>query len=185
MISRTILPIIAEDGIARDGSEFGTGALVQSLFFSPKGTGNLTWGVEPVFLLPTATEENFGTEKWAAGPTGVALVQSGPWTYGALANHLWSFAGDSNRGDINRTFLQPFLNYTTPGAAAFFLNSESAYDWEAEEWTVPINFGVSQLTSIDEQRIQIGGGLRYWVEAPRKGPEGWGARINITLLFPT
>ena len=24
------------------------------------------------------------------------LKQQGPWTYGALANHLWSFAGSDN-----------------------------------------------------------------------------------------
>ncbi len=47
------------------------------------------------------------------------------------------------------------------------------------------NFGVNRLTAIGEQRIQIGGGLRHWVETPRNGPEGWSARIALTLLFPT
>lgn len=55
---------------------------------------------------------------------------------GALANHLWSCAGDDDRGDINTTFLQPFLSYTTPTAWTYALQSESFYDWEGRQWLV-------------------------------------------------
>ena len=78
----------------------------------------LIWGVGPAFLIPTATDR-IATNQWGAGVTGVALRQSGPWTVGALANHLWSVTGDSADGDISQTFLQPFLNYTTPKATSF------------------------------------------------------------------
>ncbi|HIQ28905.1 MAG TPA: hypothetical protein EYH42_10495 [Sulfurovum sp.] len=37
-----------------------------------------------------------------AGPTGLALKQDGPWTYGALFNHIWS-AGDGANVDISST----------------------------------------------------------------------------------
>src|SRR3546814_15187838 len=69
----------------------------------------------PIYL-PTATEDTLGAEKWGAGPTAVALRQHGPWTYGILANQIWSFAGDDDRSEVNATFLQPFLNYTFPSA---------------------------------------------------------------------
>jgi hypothetical protein len=186
VISRTILPVISQDDVVPgEGSQFGLGDTVQSLFFSPKGGSNLTWGVGPVFLLPTATEDTLGTEKWGIGPTGVALVQKGPWTYGALANHIWSVAGEGDRDDVSQTFLQPFLNYTTPSATTFFLNTESTYDWEAEDWSVPINFGVNQLFTVGGLRLQLGGGLRYWAESPDSGAEDWGARLNLVFLFPT
>ena len=58
--------------------------------------------------------------------------------------------GDSADGDINQTFLQPFLSYTTPKATSFTLNTESTYDWENEEWSVPINFLVAQVVKIGE-----------------------------------
>ena len=48
-----------------------------------------------------------------------------------LANHIWSFAGDDDRSDINSTFLQPFVSYTTKDAWTFTLNTESTYNWEA------------------------------------------------------
>ncbi|EJL58445.1 hypothetical protein PMI09_00155 [Rhizobium sp. CF122] len=85
-----------------------------------------------------------GSGKWGAGPTAVALKQEGPWTYGMLANHIWSFAGQNNRDDIRSTFLQPFVAYTTPEAWTFTLNTESTYDWEHNEWSVPVNFQVSK-----------------------------------------
>lgn len=186
VISRTIVPVISQDDvIPGEGSQFGLGDTVQSLFFSPKASQNgITWGAGPVFLLPSATEDSLGTGKWGAGPTAVVLRQSGPWTYGGLANHIWSFAGDDDRNDVNQTFLQPFLNYTTSNATTFFLNTESTYDWEAEDWSVPINAGVNQLLTLGGQRVQIGGGLRYWADAPDAGAEGWGARANLVFLFP-
>jgi hypothetical protein len=185
LISRTIVPFIGQDDVVPgEGSQFGIGDTVQSLFFSPKSSGHLTWGAGPVFLLPTSTEDTLGARKWGAGPTGVALVQEGPWTYGGLVNHIWSFAGEGERDRVSQTFLQPFLNYTTSGATTFFLNTESTYDWEAEKWSIPINFGVNQLFTIGEQKVQIGGGLRYWAESPDTGAEGWGGRINLVFLFP-
>ena len=100
LITRTIMPVIYQDDILPNkGSQFGLGDINMSLFFSPKKptSGGLIWGAGPILLLPTATDELLGTEKWGAGPSLVALTQRGPWTMGVLANHIWSYAGDSNR----------------------------------------------------------------------------------------
>jgi hypothetical protein len=69
-----------------------------------------------VILIPTGTGNLLGSDKWGLGPTGVALIQEGPWTYGALVNHVWSVAGDNDRDEVSNTFIQPFLAYTTPTA---------------------------------------------------------------------
>ena len=184
LISRTVIPIVSTDGIPPgSGSETGLGDTVQSFFFSPKEptAGGWIWGVGPVLLLPTSTDDRFGAGEWGAGLTGVALRQSGPWTYGALANHIVDVSGDV---DINATFLQPFLSYTTPTAWTFAVNTESTYDWEAEEWTVPINATVSKLVSFGDQPVSVGGGVRYWADSSPGGPEGWGVRLTMTFLFP-
>jgi hypothetical protein len=196
LISRTIVPIIYQNDIfPGEGDQFGLGDTVQSLFFSPEKptAGGLIWGVGPVFLLPTATDELLGSRKFGLGPTGVALTQKGPWTVGVLANHIWSVAGDDDiniggmdapRPDISSTFLQPFLTYTTEDAWTFTLNTETTYDWEAEEWSVPVNVIASKLLRFGKQPVQIGAGVRYWAESAPGGPEGFGARAQITFLFP-
>jgi len=187
IISRTILPVVAQDDIFTGaGSQSGLGDVVQSVFFSPKqpsGSGWI-WGAGPVFLLPTATDDLLGAEKWGIGPTAVVLRQNGPWTYGALANHIWSVAGNSDRQDINTTFLQPFLSYTTKGAMTFSVNTESTYDWESEQWAVPLNASVTQVMKLGNQLVSVGGGIRYWAESTDSGPEGLGVRLLFTLLFP-
>jgi hypothetical protein len=187
LISRTILPVLNFDDVPLPGSsEFGLGDTVQSLFFSPKAptASGWIWGAGPAFLIPTATDEVLGSEKWGIGPTGVVLRQSGSWTYGALANHIESFAGTSRRADVSATFIQPFLTYITPTQTTFGLNTESTYDWETNKWSTPINFNVFQLLRFGNQLVQIGGGLRYWVTAPDSGPEDWGLRLTFVLLFP-
>jgi hypothetical protein len=187
LISRTILPVIDQDDLpSGSGGKSGIGDVVQSLFFSPKAptSGGLIWGAGPVLLLPTASDDLLGSEKWGLGPTGVVLKQQGPWTYGALANHIWSVAGDDKRADINATFLQPFLSYTTPMATTYGMNTESTYNWEVNKWSVPINLTVSQLMKLGDQPVSIAGGVRYWAQSPDSGPEGWGFRLVLTLLFP-
>lgn len=187
LISRTILPIIDQDDIPIKGmGESGIGDIVQSLFFSPKEptAGGWIWGAGPVFLIPTASEDALGTEQWGIGPTAVGLKQVGPWTYGALVNHIESVAGEEDRADVSATFIQPFISYITKTKTTISLNTESTYDWENEEWSVPINFNVLQLLKIGPQIIQVGVGVRYWADSPENGPQDWGARLQLTFLFP-
>lgn len=185
LISRTILPIYDQDISDARGRQVGLGPTTQSFFLSPKAptAGGLIWGVGPVVLVPTDTD-GLGTHQWGAGVTGVGLKQSGPWTFGALANHIWSITRNDEEGDISSTFLQPFLSYTTPRATSFTLNTESTYDWEAEQWSVPINAVLGQVVHVGKRPVQLSVGARYWAEAPDTGPEGWGARFVVTLLFP-
>ena len=109
-------------------------------------------GVGPIFLLPTGTDELLGAGKWGAGPTGVLVWQGSGWTVGILANHIWSFAGDTDRADFNQTYLQPFIAYTTPQAWTFTLQGEDTYDWKTGEWMAPINFLVAKIVKIGSSR---------------------------------
>jgi hypothetical protein len=187
LITRTIVPLIDQDDIPVEGKgKSGLGDITASQFFSPKQptAGGWIWGAGPVELLPTASDEMLGGEKWGLGPTAVVLKQVGPWTFGGLANHIWSIAGDDDRSDISATFVQPFLAYITKTKTTLGINTESSYDWETRQWSVPLNATVSQLLKIGPQIIQITVGARYWAESADNGPENWGARAQLTFLFP-
>jgi hypothetical protein len=163
----------------------GLGDIIQSFFFSPKEpVGGWILAAGPVFLYPSATDDLLGSEKWGAGPTGLLLKQSGGWTYGLLANQIWSFAGEESRRSVNATFLQPFISYITKTKTTFSLNTESTYNWNDSQWTVPLNLSVSQLLKIGKLPVQVSIGSRYYAEGPSGAPE-WGLRAAITLLFPT
>jgi hypothetical protein len=169
----------------QDVHQNGLGDIVQSFFFSPTAPTKGGWivGVGPVLLFPSATDDRLGGGKWGAGPTIVLLKQEGGWTYGVLANHLWSFAGDDDRSDVNATFVQPFLSYTTKSKTTYGVNAEASYDWNESQWVVPVNASVSQLVKIGKLPVSFSIGGRYYAEGPSGAPE-WGLRFVITPLFP-
>jgi hypothetical protein len=185
LIVRTIVPVVSSHDVPPGYSESGLGDVVQSVFFSPKDpVCGWILAAGPVFLYATATDDTLGGEKWGAGPTGVALRQQGPWTYGVLLNHIESFAGSGSRADVSATFMQPFLSYVTHTKTTFSVNTESTYDWEGEQWSVPVTVSVSQLLKVRSQILQVSLGARYWAESPDAGPEGFGVRAGVTFLFP-
>jgi hypothetical protein len=186
LIIRTIMPVIYAESPVPDGdNKAGLGDITQSFFFSPKAPtrGGWIWGVGPVFLYPTATDDALGAEKFGLGPTAVVLKQEHGWTYGMLVNHIWSVAGNGSRNDVSATFMQPFLTYTTKKFTTFGINTETTYDWEHHQGTVPINWFVQQLLKIGKLPIAFQVGVRYYADKPDGGPD-WGLRFVTTLLFP-
>ena len=186
LITRVIVPLVSQPPLAEGGQPaFGVGDVLTSFFFSPVSGGGFTWGVGPAISLPSTTLPTLGTEKWSVGPTVVALQQSGPWTFGALANQVWSIAGNENRQDVNQLFLQPFVARQLPKLWTLSLNSEMTANWEAEDdkWTVPINLAFAKLSSFGPfpASYQFGGGV--FVEHPDAGPK-WKLRAAIVLLLP-
>ena len=189
LIGRWIMPYVSQPTLVSGGEPVsGMSDIVASGFFSPVGSGGLTWGVGPVFSLPATSDPRLGSGKWSIGPTAVVLKQSGPWTYGALVNHLWSFADadDTDRPDVNQTYIQPFLAHTSKSAVTFTLQSESTANWKAdsgEEWTIPINVLVSKVTKLGPFPFSVAGGVGVFVEQPDGGPE-WKVRTAFTLILP-
>lgn len=185
LITRTIVPFIhAEAPMPGGQATGGIGDILQSFFLSPKApVGGWILGAGPALLYPTASDSRaLGFGRWAAGPSAVALQQRNGWTYGLLANHLWSYAG-WGPNDVDATFLQPFMAYTTSTFTTFTVTSESTYDWTNRQWLVPLNLLVQQLVKLGDQpaAFQVGG--RYYPQRPEGGPD-WGLRFNVTLLFP-
>jgi hypothetical protein len=198
LITRTIVPVIYAEATVKGGSDqSGLGDIVQSFWASPKAPmdSGWIWGAGAVMLYPSG-KDGLSGHNWGAGPTALALKQENGWTYGVLANHLWSYAqtggnapsdaGDASDGsnaEVNATFLQPFVSYTTKTFTTFGLNTESTYDWSRSQWTVPLNASVSQLVKVGKQPIQLSLGVKYYAEKPDGGPN-WGLRFAVTFLFP-
>ena len=189
LISRTIAPIIYQpEFIEGQGSEFGLGDINQALFIGPSDPGSIIWGVGPIFLLPTATDETLGAEKWGVGPAGVALTMRGPWVFGALVQNIWSFAdsGDTKRDDVNQFLMQPFVNYNLGDGLAIGSSPIITANWEApsgEQWTVPIGVQVSQVIPIGKLPINWILGGYYNVEKPTDGAD-WTLRFQVNFMFP-
>jgi hypothetical protein len=184
------VPVVNQDDIFPGaGHQFGLGDTLQSLFIVPPSVpisgGQFMFGVGPAIMLRSGTDDLLSSGKWAAGPTAVALAMVGNVTVGALANHLWSFAGDDTRREVNQTFIQPFISYTTPDAWTFSASTEMTYDWGAQDWVIPVGVGVSKLVNFGTQPVSLGAKARYYADTTESSPHGWAFQTTVTFLFPT
>jgi len=195
LITRTIMPVIYQPPFFEgDSTDFGLGDLTPAFFLSPKkpipikpGVG-LVWGAGPVFALPTSTDPRLGTEKWSAGPTFVSLLLTKKVVTGFLINNLWSYAGESDRADVNAMTLQPFFNYNLPKGWYLTTSPIITANWEApsdERWTIPIGGGIGRVFKLGSQPINAQISYYYNVERPDLTGGDSQLRAQWTFLFPT
>jgi len=183
VILRVIMPLTSQPG-STEARINGLGDIVATAFFSPAKSGRLIWGAGPVFLLPAATSNALGSEKFGIGPSVVALTQPGPWTIGALFNQIWSVSGANDRADVNSTFLQPFANYNLGGGLSAGVSVEATGNWEADEaWTAPLLFSVSKVTLLGKRPVNLALAAGPTIASP-DGGASWRFRLVATFLFP-
>jgi hypothetical protein len=186
LITRTIFAIPSNpDYSESSGTKTGFGDILFSAFYTPKSK-KITWGIGPAISFPTGGE-NFGTGKWAAGPSLVALAMPGKWVVGGVINNVWSFAGDEDRADVNFMTFQPFINYNFPEFYLTFSPIITA-NWEAEsgnQWTVPLGLGAGKLVKLGGKLpVNLNANYFFNVVTTEPGPQ-WQIRVLASVLLPT
>jgi hypothetical protein len=183
LILRVIMPMTSQPS-SGGGRINGLGDVLATAFFSPANAGGIIWGVGPVFLLPTATSNALGTEKFGIGPSVVALKQPGHWTVGALFNHVWSTSGANDRDDVSQSYLQPFANYNLGDGLSAGISLEASANWEADDtWTIPLLFNVSKVTRLGKRPVNFALAAGPTLTTP-DGGASWRFRVSATFLFP-
>ncbi|MGB3561852.1 MAG: hypothetical protein WBH75_03885 [Thermoanaerobaculia bacterium] len=146
------------------GLEVKTGIsdLLMGFWVSKKGKHHgkhhLAWGGAAQF--PTASSESLGSGKWSAGPSLDYEYTSGRLFAGFIALNLWSFAGDSDRKEVNYFMAKPFVVYA--------INDK----WDA----LYMPYGISvywNKPSGEDIYLPVGGGLQRHL----------GQSVNISLQF--
>ena len=187
IVSRTIFPIVKIPDFSSDSGTYssGLGDIIETVFYVPESK-NITWGVGPVIEMPTGGSER-GSQKWSAGPSFLALVQPGEWTFGALINNAWSFAGDSERDDVNHMLLNLFI--VRQLGEGWYINSAPIItaDWTVDQddrWIVPLGGGGGKLVFLGGKLpLNIQTQVYYNVVRPDFGPE-WQWRFQLQVLLP-
>lgn len=182
LINRIILPVVSQYDIDSKGSfQSGLSDAVISNFFSP-AKSEIIWGIGPVFLVPTATDELLGTEKFGMGPTGVILKQTKSTTIGALVNQIWSVAGKENRNDVSQLYVNPFFSLNYKSGATITFNFEYSRNWENETAFGTITPTFSAVTKIGNQPLSVGFAPRMIIYSNSR--PAYGMRGILTLVFP-
>jgi hypothetical protein len=186
-ITRTIMPIVSIPDFSKEsGMETtGIGDIVFTGFYVPESDG-IMWGFGPVVELPTGGNIR-GSEKWSAGPSFVLLAQPGDWTIGGLVNNTWSFAGESDRDDVNHMLLNLFVVRQLGGG--WYVNSAPIItaDWTVDSenrWIVPLGAGGGKVVMLGGKLpLNLQSQLYYNVVRPDFGPE-WQWRLQAQFLLP-
>lgn len=187
-ITRTIIPIVSIPDFAQESGmqSTGLGDIILTGFYVPESKG-LMMGFGPVIELPTGGSIR-GSQKWSAGPSLVLMAQPGDWTFGALINNAWSFAGDSNRDDVNHMLVNLFIVRQLGGG--WYVNSAPIItaDWTADSedrWIVPLGAGGGKLVMLGGKLpLNLQSQLYYNVIRPDFGPK-WQWRLQAQILLPT
>jgi len=190
VVTRTVIPVVSNPSLSENPYERtnGIGDTTFTAFFTPKKTGpsGIVWGVGPTVYMPTATDNDLGTDKWGAGASAVVLKASGKWVYGALASNIWDIAGPGD-AEINLMTFQPFVNYNM--GEGWFLASVPIItaDWTADSqhtWTVPVGMGIGKAMKMGKIPVIVQIHSYYNVEKPDDYGEDWQMRFQIQWLFP-
>jgi hypothetical protein len=192
LITRTILPItyvssgesIGDATIPSPIDEdriFGLGDSTFTAFFSPKDSEKLTWGVGPVVLIPTSTDDALGNGDWGGGLSAVFLGMPGNWVVGSLFSNVWA-------EDLNLFTWQYFINYNIPNGNGLYLTSAPIMtaNWDADSgdrWTIPVGGGIGKIFKIGKQPVNGQVSAYYNVEKPKFGAD-WQLRLQLQFLFP-
>ncbi len=184
LLTRTVLPVI--DQPLPDGSDvFGLGDTVLTTWLAPAGKSKVTWGIGPVWQIPTATDHRLGSGQWGVGPSAVVVYKHGPWVIGGLANNVFSIGGWTDT-DVNLMTAQPFINYNLGRGLALSFSPVITADWEAgggQRWTVPLGGGISQMARLGRMPVKFGISAYYNVEKPDYGAE-WQLQFLFSLIIP-
>jgi len=186
IITRSIFPIVRIPDFSSESGKLssGLGDIVLTAFYVPES--KVMWGIGPVLELPTGGEMR-GSQKWSIGPSFVMLVQPGEWTFGALINNAWSFAGNSDRNDINHMLFNLFI--VRQIGDGWYVNSAPIItaDWTAEadqRWIVPLGLGGGKLVFLGGKLpVNLQSQIYYNVVRPDFGPE-WQWRFQLQILLP-
>ena len=180
VITRTILPVMSQP-LADGDRQNGLGDTSFTAFFSPKDSAKLTWGVGPVVLIPTSTDDSLGAGNWGGGLSAVFLGMPGNWVVGSLFSNVWA-------QDVNLFTWQAIINYNIPNGNGLYLTSVPIMtaNWEADSdnrWTIPVGGGVGKVFKIGKQPVNGQVSAYYNVEKPKFGAD-WQLRLQLQFMFP-
>jgi hypothetical protein len=117
-----------------------------SAYLIDMGNPAISFGLGPQLTVPSATEDVLGSEKWSAGLVNVLFnAESKVLQYGYLLSWQTSFAGNSDRSDVNVAAFQPFMFYQL-GAGAYLRGAPIwVYNLENDDYSVPLGIGIGQV----------------------------------------
>ena len=108
---------------------------------------------------PSADEDMLGTGKYSAGPSALGVYLGETFKGGALVQHYWDYAGDSDRTDVNTTNIQYLYYWSLSDTVSIGAGPNAIIDWEQNNdnrLTLPVGFGINKTFQFGKVPVRIG-----------------------------
>jgi hypothetical protein len=179
-----VQPLLAMTSLPGPDATTGFDDMQASVFLTPTRTGSWVWGLGPIVEAPTASDEQLGTGKWSAGPTGAVFYSNGPWLNGILGSHLASFAGNRHREEVSLTSIEPQVSYAFDNGWSIQTDPTISYDWTADAWTLPLGADVGFAFNVGSQALSLSVGAYDLVKSASGDPAAI-LRVQLTFILPS
>lgn len=182
---RASLPVFSYPvGVSGD-TETGLSDLnVFAAYLIDTGNPAISFGIGPQLTAPTATKDELGSEKWSAGIANVLFnAESKRFQYGYLLTWQASFAGDSDRQDVNIAALQPFAMYQLGGGTYLRSAPIWVYNLETDDYSVPLGLGIGQVMKRGKTVYNVFVEPQFSVADRGPGQPEWQLFFALNLQF--
>lgn len=166
---------------AADGdfdSTSGLGDIGFDLAYGRTTDSGLVWAVGVISTMPTATEDELGTDRWSLGPEFLAGKLTEKYVLGALTTYQTDIAG-SGDANVSLTTVNAFATYLPGGGWNLSTAPIMSYDHENSQWTLPINLTVGKTVVWNGRPWKLSAEVNYFVDRPDAFGPDWMFGINI------
>ena len=137
------------------------------------------WAFGMVGTLPTATDSDVAGKQLRLGPE-MFLAKFEKWgLYGIFPSHQWDVTGWSD-APYSNTQIQLLFKVLPGGGWAVGSLPIMNYNWENEDWTIPLNLTVSKTTHFGKTPLKLELEVNYYVEQPDAFGPKWMVGFNVT-----
>ena len=164
-------------GLADFDEESGLGDIVFDLAYAPVVEPGTIVAYGIISSLPTG-EDELTSDRWTLGPEFLYGKITEKYVAAIFPNHQWDVGGSGDK-DISLTTIQPIYTYLPGGGWSVGTGPSITYDWESEEWTVPVQFNFGKTITIGARPWKLSAEINYYADKPDAfGPE-WMVGFNI------
>ena len=182
---RASLPVYSYPVGASGDTETGLSDLnVFAAYLIDTGNPAVSFGIGPQLTAPTATKDELGTEKWSAGFANVLFnAESKRFQYGYLLTWQASFAGDSDRSDVNVAAFQPFAFYQLGGGTYLRAAPIWVYNLENDDYSVPLGLGIGQVIKRGKTVYNVFVEPQFSIADRGPGQPEWQLFMGLNMQF--
>jgi hypothetical protein len=146
MILRGTLPLSTVPSGSGDGVSGLGDFSVFDAFLLTSSESKTQFGIGPLLVIPTATDDLLGAGKWQAGGAIVAVSNLAPTVLGfALITYQHSFAGDDTRPTTSLLTAQPGAIMQVGGG--YYLRTSGVWQFNTEtgDYSIPFGLGAGKV----------------------------------------